>query len=488
MQIGERYTIIKRQIGVIDMNKLTNNAILNTDSYKTTHFLFMNPRTTYQYSYGEARTNSDYPITVFTGLQRLVKDFLTTRITMEMVDQAEPFIKAQGLYFNREGWEYIVKELGGKLPLRIKAVPEGMQVPIDNVLYSVENTDPKCAWLTSYFEPPILRSVWYASTVATRSFFLRELLQSFLEETGEPDAIEGMVEFKLVDFGSRGASSKESAENGGAAHLINFMSTDNLLGVATTMDYYNSKEVTGGSIPASEHTVTIAEGQENEKPFFERAIDVFLKKPGDMVSVVSDSYSFENALKIWGELREKVEATGGTVVVRPDSGDPTEMVMLALRELSGSYGYTTNGKGYKVLNPSVRIIQGDGVNLEKVREILETMKENGFAAENVTFGCGGYLLQDLTRDTQRFAMKGSYVEIDGEIRDVRKTTETDPTKASKAGRVILVKREGVKEPVTIREEERLSSDIELLETVFLNGELVRDMTFQEVRENARRNW
>jgi len=465
------------------MNKLSNNPILNCDSYKTSHFGFMAPGTTRQYSYIEARKGGEYDTSVFFGLQHLIKTSLMKPVTMEMVNQAEAVITAHGLPFNRKGWEYIVNECDGFLPLSIRAVPEGMHVPEGNVMVVVENTDENCAWVTSYVETSLLRGVWYGTTVATRSYRFRELISSYLEETGDPD----LIDFKFVDFGARGASSKQSSEIAGAAHLVNFMATDNIVGILACMEYYNSPVVTGFSIPATEHTVTIAEGPGNEKKFFERAIDVYGGE-GKMVSVVSDTYSFENALNIWAELREKIEEKGGTVVIRPDSGNPTEMVMLALNKLSDSYGYTINDKGFKVLNPAVRIIQGDGVNLSEVENILKTMKVSGFSADNITFGCGGYLLQDLTRDTLRFAMKGSYVEVDGEIREVCKTTETDPTKASKAGRVILVKRSGVRLPITIREEEKLPTDIELLEEVFLNGKLVRDMTFEEVRTNARTNW
>lgn len=468
----------------MNTQNLTANPILDTDSYKTSHFGFMAPNTTRQFSYVEARRGGEYPNAVFFGLQRYIKTALLRPITMDMVDQAEVFVTAHGLPFNRSGWEYIVNRMKGVLPLRIRAVPEGMIVPEDNVMVTVENIDVNCAWLTSYVETALLRAVWYGTTVATRSYQFRKLLLRYLEKTGDPS----LIDFKFVDFGARGASSKESSEIAGAAHLINFMATDNIVGILASMEYYNSNDVTGFSIPASEHTVTIAEGPGNEKQFFERAIEVYLKKEGDMVSVVSDTYSFSNALDIWAELADKIKSTGGTVVVRPDSGNPTDMVMLALRRLSESFGYSVNDKGYKVLHPSVRIIQGDGVDLEEVNNILMTMEINKFSADNITFGCGGFLLQDLTRDTLRFAMKGSYVVVDGKERDVRKTTLTDPTKASKAGRLTLVKREGIREPITIREEEMLPSDKELLETVYLNGRLVRDMSFEEVRNNAKKTW
>lgn len=462
------------------MENLTQNLILNTDSYKTSHFGFMEAGTTKQFSYIEARKGGEYDRAVFFGLQPYIKNNLTKRITMDMVDEAERFLTAHGLPFNRDGWEYIVYEMDGKLPLRIRAVPEGMLVPEGNVMVTVENTDENCAWLTSYVETALLRAVWYGTTVATRSYYFNKLIEEFLVETGDPE----LLPFKFVDFGARGASSKESSEIAGAAHLVNFMATDNIVGILASMEYYNTDEVTGFSIPASEHTVTISwGGEERELDFFKNAVEIYGGE-GKMVSVVSDSYNFENALDKWGSLKDTIEEIGGTVVVRPDSGDPTEMVMLALRRLEEYFGATKNDKGFKVLNPCVRIIQGDGVNLEKVEEILMTMRENGYSADNITFGCGGFLLQDITRDTLRFAMKGSYVEVNGEPRDVRKTTETDPSKASKAGRVVLVKRWGVAQPITITEDCKLPTDRDLMFTVYENGEVTKEWTFAEVRSNV----
>lgn len=462
------------------MNKLTNNPILNCDSYKTSHFKFMDKGTTTQFSYVEAREGGEYDRAVFFGLQPYLKKELTKRITIEMVDQAEKLLTAHGLPFNREGWEYIVNELDGKLPLRIKAAPEGTIIPGGNAMVTVENTDENCAWITSYVETALLRAVWYGTTVATRSYMFNRLINRYLEETGDPAGLG----FKFVDFGARGATSKEASEIAGAAHLINFMSTDNIVGILASMEYYNSEEVTGFSIPASEHTVTLSWGEDREKEFFENAVDVNLGQEGAMVSVVSDTYDFHEALDMWGSLKDKIVETGGTVVVRPDSGDPTEMVLLALNRLEEYFGAEENGKGYKVLNPAVRIIQGDGINLGKVEEILQTAKENGYSADNITFGCGGFLLQNLTRDTLRFAMKGSYVEVNGESREVRKTTVTDPTKASKAGRLTLVKRWGHPELITIREEDKLPTDKEILETVYENGDIVKEWTFEEIRKNA----
>lgn len=460
----------------MDTNNITNNIILNTDSYKLSHFGFEEAGTTKMISYIEAREGGEYDETIFFGLQYFLKKYMQTRITMNMIDQAEKVIEAHGLPFNRKGWEYIVKERGGRIPLKIKAVKEGTLVPTGNALVVIENTDPNCAWVTSYFETSILRAVWYGTTVATRAFEFRKLIKRFLEETGDPSELD----YKLIDFGSRGASSKESAEIAGAAHQISFAGTDNIVGILAAMEYYNSPEVPSHSIPATEHTVTISWGPDREKEFFENALDVYGGE-GKMISVVSDTYSMENALKLWGEdLKEKVLESGSTIVVRPDSGVPVDQVLRAVKVLDSYYGSTVNDKGYKLLNPAVRVIQGDGINLDSVLEILEKLKSEGYSASNVTFGCGGYLLQDLTRDTLRFAMKGSYVEVNREIREIRKTVETDPTKASKAGNLMLVRTKNG-QLRTIRLEDISSSVTPVMDTVYFDGVINREQKLSDIR-------
>lgn len=467
------------------MKALTDNLILNTDSYKVSHYRFLNPKTEYLKSYIESRVNSEYDYTIFFGLQYFLKRYLNTRITLGMIDQAEEFLKAHlpSVPFNREGWDYIVREYDGRLPLRIRAVPEGTRVPIGNALVTVENTDPKLAWLGAYFETALLRAVWYGTTVATRSNGIRNLILRYLEETGDPDSID----FKFVDFGARGAASTEAAMIGGAANLINFMGTDNIVGILASMEYYESKDVTGFSIPASEHSVTCEEGEDGEIDFYRRALEQYGGE-GKMISLVADTYSFDRSLDMWcNDLKDELLENGATVVIRPDSGDPTDMVMMALRRLKESYGGGYNEKGYFVLHPSVRIIQGDGVNTDKIEEILENMKGAKFSADNVVFGCGGYLLQDLNRDTQRFAQKGCATKREGQEGwlGIRKRVQTDNTKASKAGDLILVKRWGVAEPITIDAKDKLKTDEELMRTVYLDGLIFVHDRFDNIRERVR---
>ncbi len=469
---------------------LKNNPILNADSYKISHFGFMENETTEIFSYIENRKGGEYPVTLFFGLQYFLKEYMQTPITMEMVDQAEIFLKAHGEPFNRPGWEYIVNNLDGKIPLEVRAVEEGTLVPEGNVMVTFVNTDPNCAWVTSYFETAFLRAVWYPSTVATRSFFMKQMILKYLNETGDPN----LIPFKLIDFSARGVSSFESAMLGGAAHLVNFSGTDNISGIICSMEYYNSKEVTGFSIPASEHSVTTAWGKDNEEQFFSHAIDVY-GGPGKLISLVADSYDLENAIKIIGtKLKQKILDNGCTIVVRPDSGKPSEIVLYTVQELEKYFGTTYNNKGYKVLHDSVRVIQGDGITLQSIKQILSTLKEFGYSADNVTFGSGGYLLQQLNRDTQRFAMKASSVVVNHERRDICKTPKTDMTKKSKSGRLMYVANISIVngEPMfSNRSVNTITADqfdrhlhVDLMKTVYKNGEVVKEYDFDQVRINV----
>lgn len=456
----------------------TKNIILNTDSYKYSQFNQYPQGTEYVYSYIESRGGA-WDATVFFGLQAFIKEYLTVPVTMDDIDEAEAIVTAHGEPFYREGWEYIVKELGGKLPIVIKAAPEGAIIPTKNVLATIENTDPKCWWLTSFLETAILRAIWYPTTVATNSYESKKIIMRALEKTGDPS----LIDFKLHDFGARGVSSLESAGLGGAAHLINFMGTDNVAALVAARRYYDA-DVAGFSIPAMEHSTVTSWQRAGEVAAYRNMLQKHAK-PGGLVACVSDSYNIYEACKLWGTvLKDDVIKSGATVVVRPDSGEPSQVVVDCLRILDKYFGHTVNAKGYRVLN-NVRIIQGDGIDHSSIRSILFCMDLAGYSADNVAFGQGGALLQQINRDTMKFAMKCSSVGIrqaDGTLiwRDVFKDPVTDQGKASKKGRVTLYRdRDG-----------KYSSGVEdwtpsALVEVFRNGETRKTYTFDEVRANAR---
>jgi nicotinamide phosphoribosyltransferase len=455
---------------------MQNNILLLTDSYKLSHYKQYPSGTSHIYSYFESRGGKFEQVTFF-GLQYLLKEYLAGEVvTQAKIDQAAKLYAAHfgsETLFNREGWEYILEKYQGRLPIRIKAVAEGAVIPTHHVLMTVENTDPKCYWLSNFLET-LLVQLWYPCTVATTSKAVRSLILSYLEKTGDPS----LIDFKLHDFGFRGVSSVESAGIGGAAHLVNFMGTDTVTALTFIQEYYQPDSMFGFSIPAAEHSTITSWKQEGELEAYRNMLDQY---PEGLVAVVSDSYDVYYACeKLWGEaLKEKILARNGTLVVRPDSGVPKDVVLKVTEILGEKIGYTINEKGYKVLVPQIRVIQGDGVNYESIGEILENLALNGWSADNITFGMGGALLQKVHRDTQKFAFKCSCATVDGQDRLVFKDPITDHGKKSKKGRLKLIFKDNEYHTVNLDEEGE-----DLLVTVFENGEILKDYTFDEVKGNS----
>jgi nicotinamide phosphoribosyltransferase len=468
------------------MQAPTDNILLRTDSYKVTHWRQYPPGTQFVYSYFESRGGKFHDV-VFFGLQYYLKRYLEGQVvTQEKIDEAAALFRAhfgdtEGRLFNRAGWQYILREHGGRLPVTIRAVPEGTVVPCHNVLMTIENTDPQCFWLTNYLET-LLVQVWYGSSVATQSREMKFLLLKYLDQTGDP----GLVDFKLHDFGFRGVSSVETAGVGAAAHLVNFLGTDTVEGLVVARDYYR-EPMAGFSIPAAEHSTITSWGREHEVDAMRNMLEQF---PAGLVAVVSDSFNiFEACEETWGEqLRDLVLQRNGTLVIRPDSGDPPTVLAAGQPNVFGilceKFGYSVNDKGYKVLNPRVRVIQGDAVEFEMLDRILYAMKSAGYSADNVAFGSGGGLLQKLNRDTLRFAFKCAGVTIDGVEHPVYKSPVTDTEKQSKGGRMKLVRVEGPHGPSFATVAASDPGEDQLVE-VFRDGRIVREWSFAEIRQRAR---
>ncbi len=465
-----------------------DNLILNTDSYKASHWLQYPPQTEATFFYVESR-GGVYERTVFFGLQAILKEYLSTPVTHAQVDEARDFFAVHGEPFNEAGWRHIVDTHGGRLPLRIRAVPEGSVVPTHQALVTIESTDPACYWLPSYLETLLLR-LWYPVTVATQSWHLKQLIRQYLDLSCDDPAAQ--IGFKLHDFGARGVSSAESAGLGAAAHLVNFLGTDTVSGVLTARAYYG-EAMAGHSIPAAEHSTITSWGRDREVDAYRNMLRQFAR-PGALVAVVSDSYDIYTAIREhWGKtLRDEVIASGATLVVRPDSGEPVDVVHQCLVLLDEAFGHTLNAKGYRLLR-HVRVIQGDGINPNSIRAILERVTKAGYSAENLAFGMGGALLQGINRDTQKFALKCSAAKITGQWTDVFKAPVTDPGKQSKRGRLALLRHREFGSWRTVPIAETLARPEDhvpepgwehALETVWENGRLVRDWTFAQVRERS----
>lgn len=426
------------------------------DAYKYTHYKQYPPGIQNVYSYYESR-GGRWPNTVFFGLQYFLKRYLVGQvITQQMIDEAEPSINAVfgHQYFSREGWEYIIDTYKGRLPVTIRAVEEGSINPTRTVLMNIVNNDTECYWLTNYLET-LLSNLWYPCTVATESYQIKKLLQTYYTKANQQ-----MNGIELNDFGMRGCSCPEQAAIGGMAHLTSFIGTDNILGIQAAKKYYNATQPIGVSVAAAEHSTITAWSREREADAYLNMIRVY---PDDAIlSLVCDSYDTENALEnIFGwELYEWIMHHSGKVVMRPDSGDPCAMSMLTLEKLHNLFGAEKNKAGYNVLNPHVGVIYGDSIDYETIKKIMDNVVLAAkYAPSNIIFGSGGGLLQKLNRDTNQYAFKCSAVRVYDKWEDVCKTPITDPNKRSKAGRV--------------------GEDLPI---VFDSGKLLRETTFDEIRK------
>ena len=470
---------------------METNILLLTDSYKATHWKQLPKGTTILRSYLESR-GGQFDNTLFYGLQYYIKHYLSGKvISHQKIMQAKVFWD-QHLgpgHFNLEGWLHILNTHNGSLPVKIKAVPEGTSVPTSNVLLTIENTDPEVPWLTNYLES-ILLQIWYPITVGTLSREVKKVLINYLKKSTSYDnsEISQIVQFMLHDFGFRGVSSVESSGLGASAHLINFRGTDTVTGILFGQQYYKTRNMLGFSIPASEHSTITSWGEPFEVKAFENMLDQF---PTGLVACVSDSFDIIRACRdYWGTtLRDKILSRDGRLVIRPDSGDPKQTLKQIFHVLWDKFGGAINDKGFKVLDPHVRVIQGDGVNYESISEILDMMISEGFSVENIAFGMGGALLQKVDRDTQKFAIKCSSIVINGDEVNVQKNPveinsqgeRVQLFKKSKTGKLKLVKDENGQFQ-TIQKADSFEDD--LLVDVFENGNLLVDYTFEEIIERA----
>jgi nicotinamide phosphoribosyltransferase len=431
-----------------------NNICLLTDSYKLTHYKQYPPNTQKVYSYFESRVGAKF------------------------VEEAREFSKdhfGEDDLFNYDGWMDIVNNHGGRLPVKILAVPEGSVVPTNNVLMTIVNTDPKHYWLTNYLET-LLVQTWYPSTVATQSREMRKIWLKYLKDSGDPTTID----FKLHDFGFRGVTCPEQAGLGAASHLLNFKGTDTIAGILLAKKYYNGG-MSGFSVPATEHSTITSWGRENEYNAMENLFDIYPNSK--IIACVSDSYDIWKACDFWASIKEKIKNSGKTLVVRPDSGNPIKMVPAVIQRLMRGFGALTNDKGYQVLPPYVRVLQGDGIDFKSVNDILDATTIRGLSADNLAMGSGGGLLQQLNRDTQKFAFKCSAIKINNQWSDVYKDPITDYEKKSKRGRLSLQRVNGP-HGYTFKTTSKVSQDLDILRPVFCDGKMIFEDTFEEIRNRC----
>lgn len=464
-----------------------NNILLLTDSYKPSHWRQYPPGTTKVVSYLESRGSDEgLDKTVFFGLQYFIKTYLEGSVLSEdKIREAERVYEEHlgpGV-FNADGWRRMNAKHNGRLPVKIMAVPEGTVMGLRNVLMTIENTDDEFPWLTNYLET-LLVQVWYPTTVASNSRAIRETLKLYHNQTSDADE-DTVLNFQCHDFGFRGVSSVETAGLGGAAHLTSFLGTDTVAGLTLLRKHYYAGNA-GFSIPASEHSTMTSWGRDHELDAMRNMLDSYPENP--IVACVSDSFDIMNAVEnYWGgELRDRIMNGDQRVVIRPDSGDPVVTTQRIMYALFKAFGGTKNSKGYYVLHPNVRVIQGDGIDREMIGKILDNLMRHGFSSENIAFGSGGGLLQRFDRDTLKFAFKCCSIVVDGEERDVRKTPMefnrhgdyVQSFKTSKQGRLGLTLKDG--EHITVSEDENTE-----LVPVFIGGTMITSYSLEFIRNRAK---
>lgn len=447
------------------------------------------------------RKESDY-VVVF-GLQYLCKEYLMDRfnktffgISKEVAVKAYKRRLDNALGLNAVPVDHIeaLHDIG-YLPIRIKALPEGTVCPIKTPVLTIVNTKPEFFWLTNYLETLISNVLWKGMTSATTAFSYRKRFERYAKETGYNS---GFIQWQGHDFSYRGMSGLEDACISGAGHLLSFTGTDTVPAIDFLEMFYGAdsdKELIGGSVPATEHSVMCMGGFEDEFGTFDRLISETY--PNGLVSIVSDTWDFWQVVTDFlPRLKDKVMVRAGRVVIRPDSGDPVKIICGdpdateecvrkgAYECLWDTFGGEVNAAGYKELDGHIGLIYGDSITEERQEEILAKLKAKGFSASNLVLGIGSFTYEYVTRDTFGFAMKATYGEVNGVGREIFKSPKTD-SGFKKSAKGLL----RVNEDLTLADsQDQDGENGGALELVFENGVLVKETTLSEIRAILAKNF
>ena len=481
------------------------NPLLFTDGYKVDHRRQYPDQTTLVYSNWTPRKSRIDGIdeVVFFGLQYFIKKYVIEDFTQNFFQQPKEQISKKYsrrinnyLGENKVGVKHIeaLHDLG-YLPIVIKALPEGVSVPIRVPMLTMYNTKPEFFWLTNYFETLLSTTLWMPCNSATIAKQYRGILDKYAQETS---SIPEFVDWQGHDFSMRGMAGLEAAILSASGHLLSFTGTDTIPSIDFLEEYYNANsetELIGGSVAATEHSVMCMGTNNGEEETFKRLItEVY---PNGIVSIVSDTWDLWKVLTEYlPNLKEEVLQRDGKVVIRPDSGDPVDIICGnpngeteeerkgVIQLLWETFGGSINDKGYKELDAHIGAIYGDSITLDRAEQICERLKKNGFASTNVVLGIGSFTYQYNTRDTFGFAMKATYGEVNGNGREIYKDPITDDgTKKSAKGLIQIVKENGtyqLKDQVTWEEEQQGE-----MKEVYRNGALLIDEKLIEIRERIR---
>jgi nicotinamide phosphoribosyltransferase len=490
---------------------MTTSPILLKDGYKVGHKFQYPAGTTLVYSNLTPRKSRSAGTNeiVFFGLQYFLKEYLIRQFKEEFFQRpkdgvVKAYARRMDNYLGKDSITYQhIADLHdlGYLPLEIKALPEGSLVPMRVPIFTIRNTKPEFFWLTNMLETVLSAVLWKPSTSATTAFEYLRTFTRFAEETVGGDL--SFIPWQGHDFSFRGMSGIEDAVMSGAGHLLSFSGTDTIPAIDFLEQYYHAdceKELIGGSVPATEHSVMCMGTQDGEIKTFERLINEVY--PGGIVSIVSDTWDFWQVItEFLPALKDQVLARNGKVVIRPDSGDPVKIIVGDEQAAVGSpeykgaiecmwetFGGTVTPKGYKLLDSHIGLIYGDSITTGRQLAILEGLKRKGFASYNVVLGIGSYTYEYVTRDTFGFAMKATYGEVNGVGRDIFKDPKTDDGTKKSAKGLMQVYRNPATGKLALKDqcswEEEAQGE---LKPVFRDGKLLVDWTLAEIRQRVREN-
>lgn len=485
---------------------LNVNFILNVDSYKHGHFLMTKQDVVGFESNVIARKPSPYTThVVMMGMQYWLQQYLDIVITKEDIDEAELETEQRGDDFDRSIWEHVVSEYGGRIPLHIRAIPEGTVVPVGCPLVRVMGNDKKIAVIASFVETQLQRAVWFQTSIASNA----RSTKKFLADTMERHTGQRFVDYHLHNFGDRGASCYEAAFLAAIAHAALFNGSDCTMANRYIKNIYHTDKAYLSSVMASEHSATCSNSDAANRNDFnmavkmvrlwEKKVDKFIANgcvgPFPIVSVVIDTYDAYRFVRefIGTRLRDTIIEIGqrcpqAKLVMRPDSGDPTTMPIEILEILMEKFGSTENEFGYKVLPSFIGVIQGDGINETSIRAIIDNLEAKKISLSNIIFGQGGKLVHpEKGRDTYSFAMKGSAQQMaDGTWEDLFKDPITDIGKRSMRGRVTTFKCKVSGKMIAERVElQEINKNLEdMMVDVYKDGQVLNLSSFDEVRDRA----
>jgi len=489
------------------------NPLFLTDGYKTGHHQQYPKGTTLVYSNFTPRSNKYGPKgcdqVVSFGQQMIMrqlhevfqKDFFSQpkdQVCREMKQELSMYL---GMDYDVSHFEALYDL--GYLPIEVRSLTEGTLVPIKVPVLTIYNTHPDFYWLTNYLETILSNLMWKPLTSATIAHQYRKVLTKWMEKTDKDNA--WFIDWQGHDFSMRGMDSVEAVISSGLGHLTSFSGTDSLPAIYGARKYYGAEGFVAGSVPATEHSVMCAGGKEDEESTFRRLLETY---PKGILSVVSDTWDlWRVCTEHIVALKEEILARDGKLVIRPDSGDPVDILCGREEQLSDApgeyktpaeigviellwdvFGGTVNKQGYKVLDPHIGAIYGDSITIERADEICRRLKAKGFASTNVVLGIGSFTYQFNTRDTFGFAMKATYCEINGEGREIFKDPITDDgTKKSATGLLCVTRDEYSGDYMLMDRVDWQTSKGGELKTIYRDGKFENTTTLSEIRENLKKN-